>query len=304
MAHLPVHLIVGDDAFLVQAQVERVLGEIPEMGVEEFGPETDISAIVQSLNTPSFFDAQRTIVLRGADSLDAESQRALISYLEQPSEGATLILVSSKPVQRLAAAVKKIGKVHDAVRGKRADLIPWLREQAKERKLRAGSETLALLIDAVGEERVALAQALDELKLAVPTGVVTNATVTTHFRSRHDTKVFGFIDAVATRQAGPALESLGRLLRQGESPQALFWMLAKHFRLLIVAGESSATQLASQMKLQPWRAEKLVKQARAFDQGALMDATRVLAKADHKMKKSEEPEGLTLERAVVEIAGR
>ena len=50
-----------------------------------------------------------------------------------------------------------------------------------------------------------------------------------------------------------------------------------------------------------WLAEKLCRQARGFGQEALIEAYQVLAEADLKVKSSEEPEGLTLERAVVAL---
>jgi DNA polymerase III delta subunit len=69
-----------------------------------------------------------------------------------------------------------------------------------------------------------------------------------------------------------------------------------------VASEISASTAAGQLKIPQWRAEKLVRQARRFRAGDLVAAYQRLAEADLKMKRSEEPEALTLERLVVALS--
>ncbi|MGH9196181.1 MAG: DNA polymerase III subunit delta, partial [Acidimicrobiia bacterium] len=100
-----------------------------------------------------------------------------------------------------------------------------------------------------------------------------------------------------------ALEILHRLIKMGEAPQALFWMLARHFRMLLVAGDTNPKELADKLGLPSWRAEKLARQSRNYNAEELGQAFHVLAEADRRIKNSEEPELLTLERTVVSITG-
>jgi DNA polymerase-3 subunit delta len=150
---------------------------------------------------------------------------------------------------------------------------------------------------------MALAQAIDELSLAMHRGSRLGPDqIARHFRGRADVKLYAFVDAVAQRQPSVALEALHYLLVRGEAPQMLFWSLTRHFRMLLVAAESSASIAAEQLKIPQWRAEKLVRQARGFAAGTLVAAYHRLAEADLKMKRSEEPEALTLERLVVALS--
>ncbi len=114
-------------------------------------------------------------------------------------------------------------------------------------------------------------------------------------------KLFGFIDAVAQKQGAAALEAMHYLMAQGEAPSMLFWNLTRHFRQLLEAAESSPKLVAKSLGKPEWLAEKLCRQARGFGVEALVEAYQVLADADLKVKSSEEPEGLTLERAVVAL---
>lgn len=299
----PAYLVVGDDPYLAGEAVEQILGETSHLSVAEFGPASEPGEILQALRTPSMFGDRRVVVIRDADQFGSGVLAEIVSCLEDPSPDVAAILLSSKPLAKVAAAVKKVGRVIEAGKGKRTDLFGWLRGQAKARNLKVGGDGLGALVEAVGEERMALAHALDELALALGRGATLGPQeVRRQFAGRAETKLFGFVDAVAARETGPALESLHFLLLHGESPQAIFWALARHFRMLLVA-DGAPAKVAQELGIQPWRAEKLLRQARGFVPGELSRAYRALAEADRKMKASEEPEELTLERTVVAITG-
>ncbi|MDQ4149264.1 MAG: DNA polymerase III subunit delta [Actinomycetota bacterium] len=304
-ANLAAYLIAGDDEYLISDALTKLLRGVDQASVSEFDPTDDIEMLYQALLTPPMFEDRRFVVLKEADRLPAEAQRQLISFLDDPTPSTTLILVASKASQSLVSSVRRAGRVIDAVKGKRPDLYSWLKQQFARNGLSAAGEALAALVEAVGEERTALSQAVDELTLAVPKGTRLSANqIARHFRGHADVKLYAFVDAVAQRQPGDALQSLHYLLARGEPPQMLFWSLARHFRMLLLAAQGPASSVADQLRLPQWRAEKLVRQARLFRTEELVAAYQRLAEADLKMKRSEEPESLTLERAVVAIASR
>jgi DNA polymerase-3 subunit delta len=307
------YLISGDDAFLVSQALDDVLKDGGHE-VEHVPPGADVGQVLESLRTPSLFGGRRVVVLRDVEQLPAEAQRELAQYLGDPSPTGLLVLVAARPIPKLAQAVRGAGRVIDAGRGRRGDVLTWLREQSRKAGLKASSDALNALLEAVGEERMALARALEELALAFGSGSAEGRDardardarigaeeVRRQFRGRADVRIFGFVDAVADRQTGPALEALHRLVRQGEAPYALFWTLSRHFRQLLSVGDQGPALVARSLGMPDWRAEKLVRQARGFPAGALVRAYRALADADRRMKRSEGPEMLSLERAVVAI---
>jgi DNA polymerase III subunit delta len=302
-AHLNAYLIVGDDPYLVERAQGKLTEGVGEASISVFGPDDDFQMVMQALHTPSMFEDLRFVVLDGIDSFPAEAQRQVVAYLGSPSPGTVLVLTGGKASPQLTAAARSAGRVIDAAKGKRSDLMGWVRQQLTGKGLRSTGEGIAALVDAVGEERTALSQAIEELALALPPkSRVDPARVGEHFRGRADVKVFAFIDAVAQRQAGPALEALHYLLARQEPAQRLFWTLSRYFRMLLIAGESPVSQVAATLGIPSWRAEKLVQQARGFKSDSLVRAYQILAEADLKLKSSVEPEVLTLERAVVAIS--
>lgn len=296
------HLVIGDDPYLASEEVGKIMTGADELAREEFGAGSEVTEILQALNTPSMLSDRRFVVLRDVEGLPAESQRALAEYLEDPSPGVTLVMVGTKASARLTTAVKTAGRVSEVGKGKRNDLFAWLKQEANARSVKLTGDALGALVEAIGDERMALSSALEELSLAMPGKAVGPSEVRSQFRTMGQTKIFGFIDAVASKQAGAALDALHRLLRQGEASQMLFWSLTRHFRMLLAA-EGSPQSVAKVLGIPPWRAEKLVRQARNFSEESLIAAYQMLAEADRKIKNSEEPEALTLERAVVSIAG-
>lgn len=296
-------LITGDDAFLAATALDEILAGAGEgHEVEHVPPGAGMGRVVESLRTPSFFGGRRVMVVRDAEQLPAEAVRELVEYLADPSPTGLLVLLAARPVATLAQAVRAAGTVVDAARGRRGDVLSWLRGYLRDAGLKAGSDAIGTLLEAVGEERMALAKAVEELSLAFGAGArIGPDEVRRQFRGRADLRVFGFVDAVADRQTGPALEALHRLIRQGEAPYSLFWTLSRHFRQLLAVGERPPAQVAKSLGMPDWRAEKLVRQARRYRADSLVRAYQALADAERKMKRSEEPELLSLERAVVAI---
>ncbi|MGH9197368.1 MAG: DNA polymerase III subunit delta, partial [Acidimicrobiia bacterium] len=202
---IPAYLIVGDDPYLTGEAIGRLLKGIPELSISHFGPGDDISEVFEALNTPPMFGDLRVVVIRDADDLSAQTLRQIESYLESPAGDASVVLTSKKPLAKIAAAVKKVGRVLEASRGKRSDLFSWLREEVKARGMKPAGDAPAALVDAVGEERLALSQALDELKLLLGDGARLSSTeVRNQFKERSDARVFGFVDAVAGRESAQA----------------------------------------------------------------------------------------------------
>jgi len=303
MINASAYLIVGDDPHLAKEELHKLLEGASQYAIDEFDAESEVGLVFQSLETASLFDEPRIAVVRAVDSMSAEAQKLIAEYLQDHSPGNTLILVAARPMPKIAAAVRKVGRVIEAAKGRRSDLFTWLNEQTKRKSLKLTSEAMATLIDSVGESREALAGALDLLSLAHAKGVrLGPGDIARQFQNRGEAKLFGFIDAVAERKQGQALEALNRLQAQGEAPQLLAWNLNRHFRMLLASKGESPAAAARTLGIPPWRAEKLVRQAKGFTPETLVAAYLVLAEADRKMKSSVEPEGLTLERAVVDIS--
>jgi DNA polymerase III delta subunit len=97
---------------------------------------------------------------------------------------------------------------------------------------------------------------------------------------------------------------LRRLLEQGEEPLVLFGALAAHVRRMLRArrlADQGASVVGDYLGLPGWRAERLAKQARSYNENELVDAMQILAVTDIEMKGGDVPPAAALETAVVRI---
>jgi DNA polymerase III subunit delta len=117
--------------------------------------------------------------------------------------------------------------------------------------------------------------------------------------------VFNMVDALAAGDARQALGQLHRLLETQE-PLSLFGMIVRQFRLLIQAreliDEGRGGQLAEEMHLAKFVADKLVQQARRFQMAQLEDLYHRLLLMDEAMKTSQMPSDLVLDTFVAGLA--
>jgi DNA polymerase-3 subunit delta len=191
----------------------------------------------------------------------------------------------------------------DAPKGRR--LAAWVRERAREHRLKLDDRGAWSLIDAVGSELRDLDVALGQLSTGLGEGAkVGAAEVRRAFPRLADERIYAFTDAVGERKPAASVGMLRRLLEQGDEPLMLFGALVAQVRRMLVARrvvEQGPRAVADLLRMPEWRAERLHRQARSYREGELMDAMEVLAECDVEMKGGDLPPEVALERAVLRI---
>lgn len=300
-----VYLLSGE-TFLAEEAIDRIRAESATDPLSEasFGPETPAAEILGALDTPSLLGGRRLVVVRDANDLGKEHVDALKGYLDAPSDSAVLVLVAAGRT-KLDAAVKAAGTVIalEAPKGRR--LVGWIRERARDHRLRVDDRAAWALTDSVGTELRDLDGALQQLSTALGAGATVGAAeVRKAFPRLADERVFAFQDAVGERRLPAAMTALRRLLEQGDEPLMVFGALSSQLRRMLRArrfADQSAKAVADAMGLPSWRAERLQRQCRSYQEEELVAALSVLAATDVEMKGGDLPPEAALERAVVRI---
>lgn len=107
-----------------------------------------------------------------------------------------------------------------------------------------------------------------------------------------DPFLFRFIDALKPDNA----EILIKLFRQSiiqEDVNFIFYMLVRHFRLLLFLKTGERKGLEEVDRLADWQKTKLIKQAQLFDQNKLLNVYRQLLEIDYREKTGLAPYPLT-----------
>lgn len=303
-----VHVLWGEDAFLVREAAFEILGEIRprEVDAAEWrGGET------ADLATPSLFGERRALLISNAKALPDEAIRELRRYLTAPDPEAPLILLAvvgerAKAPSPLVKLVEGVGSVAE-VKVQRKDLPGWVLQRARSKELNLGPDGAAALVETLGEDPAALEQALDQLGPAFPGERVTPEVVARQFRGLGDQHVWDLCDRAFARDLPGAIRSLQTLSEGRGDGLLILGGIASRLRdLLRVRSLSDRTppaELAKQAGLRfEWQARRYRDQARRFTLEELVAIHVRVVWADRALK-SGATEDVVLPMVVTAIAG-
>src|SRR5919107_900747 len=227
---MTVYLLLGDDEERKTRGVEKLRNDraAETYDAAEAGPESVVSAC----NSYSLFGEGTFVLVRNLDAWNASQKAQIVNYLENPSPEADLVMLGEKlgVREKLLAAVKKTGEIHDFQQPTGKALAKWTIGHAKKQGLELPEDVAAL----------------------VPPDLQSN--------------IFRFVDALSAGERDRALELLETLLSTNDPPMRILYMIRRQFRLLARSrahfkSGASRSEVASALKVPPFVAKKLEEQS-------------------------------------------
>jgi DNA polymerase III delta subunit len=316
----PLAYFWGDDAYGLEAALDAFrndTGRFPDGPPERWRPEAErteparlLGELRKRLATGSMFGGGSVAILRGAGGLirSNEARSQLFGAFETIARGNGLAIVEETesgtkdpPSKTLAEAIRSAGgEVRMLKAPREGELAAWIEARAREREIRLGPGVARELATRVGgfvregdverqhQGRIAVME-LEKLTLRHPVGEpVTVDDVQELVAEAVPGSMWAFVDAVAMRQRARALELLERLIDDKPAP-VLLAVLHRRIRELIEVqdrlerGESPGSLVRS-MRLVPFRAETLARQARGWTGPELDVALTGLVELDAQVK--------------------
>ena len=304
----PIHLLWGEDEFLLREAAFEHLGDLQPVEVDGGlwqGGETG------DLATPSLFGERRALLVSDAKALPDEGVRELARYLEAPDPEAPLVLVAvvgdrAKAPAALVKLVKGVGTVTE-VKIARKELSGWILKRAKAKELDLAPDGAAALVDTLGEEPGALERALDQLATAFSGERITREIVARQFRGLGEQHVWDLCDKAFSRDLPGAMRSLRTLLEAGEAGLMLLGAITSRLRDLIrvksLPERLAPAEAARQAGLRfDWQVRRYREQAKRFSPQELAGLHERVAWADRALK-SGATDDVVLPMLVAAIAG-
>jgi DNA polymerase-3 subunit delta len=180
-------------------------------------------------------------------------------------------------------------------------------KEAKEKKGEFSPEAAQELTRAIGNDTLIASLEIDKLLTYVDyQRQVTAEDVRLLTPEVPPISVFDMVDAIGERNIPKAAQLLHRLL-ETEMPIPLFGMIVRQFRLLILAREvidqgGRKSQIEKALKVHPFVAEKLQKQASLFDMNQLKEIYHRLLTTDEYMKTGQMDPKIAMEMFVSEMS--
>src|SRR5918999_3710141 len=152
-----IYLLLGDDEERKARGVERLRGgrQVESYDASETGPE----AVVSACNSYSLFGEGVFVLVKNLDAWNAAQKAVVVGYLENPSPEADLVLLGKKlgARERLLAAVKKSGEVHNLEQPTGQALVKWVVGHANGLGLALPEDVTAGLIERCSGDKQRLA---------------------------------------------------------------------------------------------------------------------------------------------------
>jgi DNA polymerase-3 subunit delta len=324
----PVYLLTGSDRPKIETALARLRTHFaPEATEIRSALDTSGEAVIALCNAGSLFGDARLVVVEDVDGRRDSDGRlkggwraadvdALTSYLGSPAPATVLALVG-EDVKKTTALYKACAKAGDVLeyRVEKKNLSRWVAEQFRQRDARAEAEACAALVQLVGDDLQALSLEIDKLATWAAGEPIGEREVEELAAAAADAPTFTLTDAWAVRDTAGALAASETIFERESKPRrdtaarlagALGGHLGRLRSLKRLAAEGvRPREAAGKLRMHPFYAEKLSRQAEAFSTDELDDAVVRLAELDGALKgQSKLAPDLEVQRALVDLTAR
>jgi DNA polymerase-3 subunit delta len=281
----PVYLICGDDDAKTDAWRSRVRkraeAENGPGGLESFAASGDeAEAVVASLAALTFATGTRYVMVDDVGAWKAAAVAPLIDAIGAlPPDTVLVLVVRGKPLKGLVTAVEQAGgEVREHAAPKPWELPKWATGRARELGLRLDGEAAKALVAIVGPSQQRLSREIEKIAIALhPEPTATLDDVEQLASGEASPKVYDLADAVVGGNVESAIELAEELSEWGERPSRFVYPIVGRLREVhraveLLEGGLTEKELASSLKMSPWRAKKVVALARRADRETLQRA--------------------------------
>lgn len=322
----PVYLLTGSDHPKIAVALGRLRRHFEPESIEAVSAlEVPGEAVVSLCNAGSLFGDARLVVVEHVDGRrdgdgrlkggwKAADVEAVAAYLADPAPATVLALVGEdvKKTSALAKACAKAGDVLTYAVEKK-ELHGWVVKALRDRGVRAEPEVAATLVQLVGDDVELLAREIEKIATWAAGEPVGEREVFALVTPGGDMPVYELTDAWAAREPARALEAsetiFERESRQRRDTAArLAGALGGHLGRLraikrLAEDGVRSKEIASRLRLNPYYASKLTRQAEGFSDEELGSAVVRLAELDGALKgQSKLAPDLEVQRALVDLA--
>jgi DNA polymerase-3 subunit delta len=320
-----VYLLTGTDRPKIETAMQRLRKHFEPQSVENVLA-TDVPGeqVVGLSNAGSLFGDRQLVIVDRVDGLKRDDGRrtsawkaadmsAVVAYLESPAPGTVLALVAEDLARSspLGKACAKAGEVLEYVVPKRG-VASWVAERFKQHGVRAEPDACAALLHLVGDDPRALETEIDKIATWAGAEPVGEREVEGLVAATRETPTFALTDAWGARDAARMLDACETILERSDRPRRddaarIAGALGSHLGRLrqlkrLAADGIGAREAAGRLRMHPFHAEKVGRQAESFGDDELGDAVVRLADLDLALKGGSRlaPE-LELQRALIDL---
>ncbi|AYC29682.1 DNA polymerase III subunit delta [Paenisporosarcina cavernae] len=305
----PVYLLIGTEQYLIDETIHRLEKALQLQDGEEKTifdlQETPVEALVEESNTVPFFADKKLIIGKNATFLKASDKTKekvshqldyLDEWLDNPSP--TSITVFVAPYEKLderkkvTKKMKQTANVLEVKPLQSNDVSVWIKNEVGKHGKAIEDEAIQVLVETLGTNLLQLSGEIEKLSTFLGEEKTITALIVENLLTRTlEQDVFQLLNAYFKGNKTKAIQIYHDLLRQKEEPIMINALLASQVRLqlnvLYLQNKGyPVTQIAKQLKVNPYRVKLIVESKPQMSEKKLLVAMNRLADNDLELKTS------------------
>jgi DNA polymerase III delta subunit len=259
-----------------------------------FGDELESRKIEDILTSNNFFYSGRILLIRHFFSLPKKVAKELTSLnlFAKLSED-TFVLIEDEGSSRDFASIKKLFPTFHVLEDTSLDrktFTVWIKKRFEANKMDPSSTVIDQFCATCGYDLDFAIQSIDRIAMQFKGKDPDWKEILAHYHKEQNDIIFALSDSIMQLNPDKALMILGNLIRQGKSPEELFYYLLNHFQFLVQVKLTSidykdkgntATALHS---INKYRVEKAFDQIRSISIQHLQQIFKELVTIDMNIK--------------------
>jgi DNA polymerase-3 subunit delta len=314
----PVIVLVGSESMLVRQGVDAVRGALctgPMASLNHAAftaGEEGALGFAETARTAPMMASRRVVELRQVQDATVALLDAVLAYVQAPVPSAVLVLHGDRfpgavggvdRGVRIVNAARKTGLVLK-LDGSGVDPLLVARARAEALGARIDRAAAEALVAMVGGDLTALAAEVEKAAAYVgPGGTIDRAAAEQVGSLTAESDAWALVGAIVAGDRAVALESLHRLLDDGEAPHKLMATVAWQLRQVLLVQDAQQRgiderELGVRMRPDTARAVREMVRRRAVSPAALLET---LARCSHRMNRSRAGDRRIFEGLVLEL---
>jgi len=306
----PVYLIYGEEKYLHDELIDRMLGSSLDSGTKDFNldllyaNETSAEKIINIASSFPMMAQRRLVVVKEIQQLKPNDLKHLADYVSKPSKSSCLILTmpEKKKTGKWFTAIFNDAVAIDCRKLYDNEVPAWVEGYLQSQRLAIANEAIRLLQAQVGNSLLDLVNELEKVQINIhPRTKITLEDVQTVTSISKQFNIFELCNAVGEKNFPQAIAILNNLLEQGESPTGMIIQLMRHFVNLMKINESmrrgnrSTNELMKVTGLTYYFVNDMMKQSKNFSTEQYRTSFHHLAEADLHLKTGYQKPALVME---------
>lgn len=294
-----IYLLYGDEEYLKSQSIERLRKKFGEMilGINYIElDESNISEIIQDIETPSFGFEKKLIIAKKSGLFKNKNPFAkmLVEFLKSNDmDNCYLVFIENSVDQNeLFKYLKSINSIYEFKELPINELIKRIKEYCKNsNNVEIKENVCQYLIQSIGTNLQDIMIELDKLTQYVGNeGEINKEAIDELCIKKSESIIFDLTDNLGKRNISKAIDVLHNLVSNKEPEQKILVMLYNHFKKLYIVKKSNRNEISTNLKLksnQTFLINKYTIQSNYFTETKLEEILKKFREIDEKSKNGE-----------------